>query len=1478
MFNLNIVNSLFLAILISSSLVIGDRLNAQTVLRPGDLAIVGVNTNLSGCSPEESGSDEISFVCFKDIQPGTSIQLTDNGYERLNPGQWGNSEGFIIATRLPTADVIPAGSLIIFRLPPITTDIEAILPDTDWNFERVSINALNFNSGGDQLYFMQGGIWDEGDTRIGNSEHNATYTGGEILFGFNSKADWVPFANTTQESGLHPSVEPCFHMQPTGGIINYSSYQGPATAATQLEWIARISDPNNWSTFPDCNSYQRPLNQFPINPSGIELNCTTCSGCGQVDEALVFSLPETGGPFGVEFYNGVDTLLLENVSNQDTSFASLTTTATYAIVSVIDANGCPVYSDLGPEVVVNVNKKPIATPTDTLLACREGSVANFNLASLNDIIRDGSTLAVFWYEDPDLTTQIGTPQSYISAPGNNVYATIFDGTCESEPVEIPLAFAPEVNASFTITNPVSCSGAADGSIELETSSTGMPYEYNWNIDALDGEARADGLAAGVYTVTITNANNCSESLTITLSDPEVITIACSESRPASSIGGNDGVANIDIQGGTAPYTVTYDGPDSGTQTFDEDGIVQVTNLTSGNYTLVVTDVNGCSSNCAFTINDPNCNFRLATSKRDATCPDTRNGQIDLIFSNGEAPFNIDWEIDSLDGLQNVTGLAVGTYQVTVTDNRGCSNTTSVNINSINARPTVTLPALDEVCQNECLDLVLNYTGQAPFELPIVINAGKGNVPLSIRSEANVDTFQICPTDYGVTDGDIDVTFLSLLDQTTCPVVLEEQRTLRVINTGERFLDTLICQEDFLFLNGTIYDSNNRTGMERLESLGANGCDSIVNVNLSFFPVAQSNIDTFICASETINVNGTLYGRNRRRGTEVLPNADINGCDSLIFVNIDIKENESRVIDTALCEGESLTVNGMVYDELNPSGTEIVPSTVPGECDSTLLVSVNFLEVPRDTFFGRLCPGASLNINGTEYNEQNPAGREIFRAANGCDSILRVDIDFNFIRESRFDTTICPGEQVIINGTVYDVNTPSGRETIDLPGNQCDSFVVVNLNFLRNIEVRLAGTGTVCPGDSINLVFRVFGTQGIDVEVENTLGEVFTVNNVGDGRVVRVSPAQTTTYSIRSLDNVEELDGCSPVIRGEALIEVRPLAIEALIFNDFGDFNTSCPNSSDARAIAFIDGGVPPYSVSWSTGAVGDTLLGIAKGSYELIVTDDNGCVDRDSFQITSPDSITVEAEVIPPLCTGDNNGAIIINEISGGTEPYEFSIDGQNFRAFNQGSFILSDLVPNVYQVSVQDVNDCTASTPVEILEPAALRIDLGSDQTIRFGDSLQLSPQLNFSPTVFSWRPVEGVMNAASLQPFVKPEQTTTFVLTATDSVGCEVRDAITITIDNSREVFKPTAFSPNGDGVNDRFSISGGSNVDFIVALRVYDRWGNLIYEGRNLSINNPDVGWDGRQNGQLANPGVYVYTAEIQFMDGFIENITGDILLLR
>lgn len=231
--------------------VSGNVINETPVssLQRGDLAVVSVNANNNDCSGVAT-EDEVSILLLKPIATGLALDLTDNGWERSNANQWGNTEGTFRFTR--TGGPLPSGTVITIRmggagLPGV------ISPDNGWSVTKlntfVADNTLDLNStGGDQLYIMQGGTWNLGTS----GGHNATYTGGEILFAFNTGTAWTAFANNTTNSGLYPGMQ-CFSMMP-GVATNFIKYTGPQTSATQREWINRINTPSNWSSYASCTA------------------------------------------------------------------------------------------------------------------------------------------------------------------------------------------------------------------------------------------------------------------------------------------------------------------------------------------------------------------------------------------------------------------------------------------------------------------------------------------------------------------------------------------------------------------------------------------------------------------------------------------------------------------------------------------------------------------------------------------------------------------------------------------------------------------------------------------------------------------------------------------------------------------------------------------------------------------------------------------------------------------------------------------------------------------------------------------------------------------------------------------------------------------------------------------------------------------------------------------------------------------------
>ncbi|MBL7938084.1 MAG: lamin tail domain-containing protein [Flavobacteriales bacterium] len=248
----------------TATLYIGDNNSPPTVLTPGDIAIVGVNANNAGCPGGSSGEDFISFFCFQTIQTGTTIMITDNGYERCGlAGRWGNSEGTVTMTR--TGVAIPAGQVITYRLANTAGpgNVIGVAPDAGWTCTPApgSVNALNMLNTGDQIFFMQGGTWTNGTV----GSHDALYTG-NILYAFStvgSPNSWSQNC-TTQRSNLPPGMS-CFSMAPTASS-DFNKYTGSRAAKSQRDWIIAIDNTANWSSYGNCAGYNSALPNWLTEP------------------------------------------------------------------------------------------------------------------------------------------------------------------------------------------------------------------------------------------------------------------------------------------------------------------------------------------------------------------------------------------------------------------------------------------------------------------------------------------------------------------------------------------------------------------------------------------------------------------------------------------------------------------------------------------------------------------------------------------------------------------------------------------------------------------------------------------------------------------------------------------------------------------------------------------------------------------------------------------------------------------------------------------------------------------------------------------------------------------------------------------------------------------------------------------------------------------------------------------------------------
>ncbi len=251
---------------------------------------------------------------------------------------------------------------------------------------------------------------------------------------------------------------------------------------------------------------------------------------------------------------------------------------------------------------------------------------------------------------------------------------------------------PTAISASTSGSDVSCNGGTNGS-DTAFASGGTPgYTYLWNSTPPQNTQIATGLTAATYSVTITDANGCSVIVTNTINEPVILdaTISITDIDSVNCNGGADGSATVTVSGGTSPYTYLWS-PVGGTN-------ATASNLQAGNYTVNITDGNGCTTTASASVAEPVVMSVNVTGTGSVTCNSGNDGTATANVSGGTAAFTYVWSPGGATS-NALTGLSAGTYTVTVTDFNGCSGSGSITITEPPALST-TANAPAEVCGSQ----------------------------------------------------------------------------------------------------------------------------------------------------------------------------------------------------------------------------------------------------------------------------------------------------------------------------------------------------------------------------------------------------------------------------------------------------------------------------------------------------------------------------------------------------------------------------------------------------------------------------------------------------------------------------------------------------------------------------------------------------------------------------------------------------------
>lgn len=491
---------------------------------------------------------------------------------------------------------------------------------------------------------------------------------------------------------------------------------------------------------------------------------------------------------------------------------------------------------------------------------------------------------------------------------------------------------------------------------------------------------------------------------------------------------------------------------------------------------------------------------------------------------------------------------------------------------------------------------------------------------------------------------------------------------------------------------------------------------------------------------------------------------------------------------------------------------------------------------------------------------------------GCDSTVFLALTVLPELASVIDINLCLGESFSIGNVAYSATGNYVEVIPSLIG--CDSTVTLNMTVIDcELIAAIDHTNPVCSGDE-NGVIEILLQNGIPPftyeweELSNaSLAGVGTVNSLSD---IVIDNLPAGVYEI----NITDSFGDDIVFIYEVIDP--PLLVVDVTAVDYNDFNLTCYGSADGEATAVAFGGVQPYSFLWDNGVGSETISNVAGGIYEVEITDAAGCVDTASVWLTEPDSISLITNFVDPNCFGPSTGAVFIELLTGGTLPYSYLLNGDAYNPLDTSQSLSS----GNYDFTLVDANGCSVTNSGTLQAPDIPLLFVNSEEEVDLGYQVLLSAQTNNSNLIdVTWVDDSQSLECDScLTTYASPVNDTEYILTVTSVDNCTASASIFVSVIKDKIVYAPTAFSPNGDGVNDDFFLFSDRSVLGVKAFSVFNRWGDLMFQKKGIVTNESSFGWGGSFNGKEMDSDVFVWVAEVEYLDGEISILTGDISLIK
>jgi gliding motility-associated-like protein len=1064
-----------------------------------------------------------------------------------------------------------------------------------------------------------------------------------------------------------------------------------------------------------------------------------------------------------------------------------------------------------------------------------------------------------------VTTQTSGTFNNVAAGTYNV--TIRDaGGCTKDTV-ITVSEPAKIFGTYSKIDPV-CAGATNGNITVAATVGSGIAPYTYAIDLLPYQATGSfAVGAGTYVVHIKDANNCIKDTTIVITEPTAIAGTYQTTRATcSSIDGTITVAAV-AGTGTGPYTYAIDA-----QPFQASGVFTVG---AGTYTVRIKDANGCIKDSAITVLRAPTNIAGNYQKTDANCAGATTGTITVVAieGSGVAPFTYSINNQPFQNSGTFT-VGAGTYLVSIKDATDCIKDTTITINEPSA-----IAGDYQKTNAKCAGsndgtitvTAIVGTGIAPYTY--AINALPYQSTGSFTVAAGTYVVHIKDANGCIKDSTITISepapIFGTYTKTDARCAGSLNGTITVaanVGTGTApytyAINALPYQSagSFTVAAGTyvvhIKDANDcikDTTITISEPAPIFGnytstnakCAGSADATIIVAAIASTGTAPYTYAIDALpyQASGTF---TLAAGTYVVHIKDANDCikDTTITLTEPSALFGTYQKTDVRCAGET---NGTITVAAN-TGTGTAPYTYA--IDAQPYQASGSFTVGAGSYVVHI-KDANNCIKDTTINITAP--NPIYGTYSKTDATCAGTAD-GTINVTAIAATGTAPFTYAINTSPYQAtgtfNVAGGTYLVHIKdANDCIKDTTIIISSPSAIVPNITKTDVSCNGlaDGTIIVTAATGsgtapyTYGIDAQPYQATGS-FTL--------------AAGTYVI----HIKDANGC---IKDSSVTISQPAAISATNATT----NVTCGTTANGSITVTPAGGTGPYtfSVDGTNFQTGNSFVS-DQGNYTITVKDAKGCTNTFPASVGFTNNLNVDTRPDTSVC--DNQPVTLTTNSNAATYSWTNSASLSSATA---ASPVANPTTTTTYVVT-GTLGTCVKTDSVTVSIALPPIVFAGDDVTITKGEDASLVGTLTNAAS-FTWSPTTYLSNPNSLTTLsVRPQETTTYRLTASNSIGCSAFDEVKVIVTPYCIKVK-SAFSPNGDGVNDTWMVYDEYTCLTNVSLTVYNRYGSKVYENRNYRNE-----WRGTYDGKNLPDATYYYVINFTLTEGRVQQVRGDVTILR